>query len=181
MSTVFSVTADQSFGALVSFGIGGVATELLDDLAYRSVPLTDVDAAELITAPRAAPLLYGYRGGAVVDRAGLVDLALRLSALADDLPEIGRAASAARAGRPRRHRGDRSDRTDRAAAGPAGRAPPPRLAALSSSLEGVAPPLLGRCRRLALEAMSFAAERKDLHPNRECRGIAAGRPFGERR
>ena len=90
VSTVFSVTADPSFGALISFGIGGVATELLDDLAYRSVPLTDLDAAELITAPRAAPLLYGYRGGPVVDRAGLVDLALRLSALADDLPEIGR-------------------------------------------------------------------------------------------
>jgi acyl-CoA synthetase (NDP forming)/GNAT superfamily N-acetyltransferase len=90
VSTVFSVTADTSFGALISFGIGGVATELLDDLAYRSVPLTDLDAVELIGAPRAAPLLDGYRGGAVVDRAPLVDLALRLSALADDLPEIGR-------------------------------------------------------------------------------------------
>ena len=88
VSTVFSITADPSFGALISFGVGGVATELLDDLAYRSVPLTDLDADGLIAAPRAAPLLDGYRGGAVVDRPGLVDLALRLSALADDLPEI---------------------------------------------------------------------------------------------
>ena len=39
-------------------------------------------------------------GAAVVDRAALLDLALRLSALADDLPEIGRAAPAAGAGRP---------------------------------------------------------------------------------
>ena len=86
--TVFTITADPSFGALVSFGIGGVATELLEDRAFRAVPLTDVDAAELIAAPRAAPLLQGYRGARRVDRAPLVDLALRLSALADDLPEL---------------------------------------------------------------------------------------------
>ncbi len=86
--TVFTVTADPSFGALVSFGIGGVATELLHDRAFRAVPLTDADAADLIAAPRAAPLLDGYRGARPVDRAPLVDLALRLSALADDLPEI---------------------------------------------------------------------------------------------
>ena len=86
--TVFRITADPSFGALVSFGIGGMATELLDDRAYRAVPLTDADAADLIVAPRAAPLLDGYRGARVVPREPLIDLALRLSALADDLPEV---------------------------------------------------------------------------------------------
>jgi len=86
--TVFRISADPSFGALVSFGIGGVATELLDDLAYRAVPLTDADAADLIAAPRAAPLLRGYRGSRIVPPEPLIDLALRLSALADDLPEV---------------------------------------------------------------------------------------------
>jgi acyl-CoA synthetase (NDP forming)/ribosomal protein S18 acetylase RimI-like enzyme len=86
--TVFQITSDPSFGALVSFGIGGVATELLDDRAYRAVPLTDADAADLIGAPQAAPLLDGYRGTRVVPRDPLIDLALRLSAMADDLPEI---------------------------------------------------------------------------------------------
>jgi acyl-CoA synthetase (NDP forming)/GNAT superfamily N-acetyltransferase len=86
--TVFRITADPSFGALVSFGIGGMATELLDDRSYRAVPLTDNDAADLIAAPRAAPLLDGYRGAQVVPKEPLVDLALRLSALADDVPEV---------------------------------------------------------------------------------------------
>ncbi|MGS0687085.1 bifunctional acetate--CoA ligase family protein/GNAT family N-acetyltransferase [Nakamurella sp. GG22] len=86
--TVFRITADPSFGALISFGIGGVATELLDDRAYRAVPLTDADAADLIGAPRAAPLLNGYRGTRVVPREPLIDLALRLSVMADDLPEL---------------------------------------------------------------------------------------------
>lgn len=88
VSAVLGVTADPSFGALVSFGLGGLATELFDDRAYRAVPLTDRDAAELIAAPRAAPLLDGYRGAPAVDRAPLVDLAGRLSALADDLPQV---------------------------------------------------------------------------------------------
>ncbi|GGM11698.1 bifunctional acetate--CoA ligase family protein/GNAT family N-acetyltransferase [Nakamurella endophytica] len=86
--TVFQVTADPSFGALVSFGVGGVATDLLDDRAYRIVPLTDVDAAELVRGPRAAPLLEGYRNAPPVDLAALADVALRLSCLADDVPEL---------------------------------------------------------------------------------------------
>jgi acyl-CoA synthetase (NDP forming) len=88
VATEFRVTADPSFGALISFGIGGVATELLDDRAYRAVPLTDTDAADLIGAPQAAPLLDGYRGTRIVAREPLIELALRLSALADDLPEV---------------------------------------------------------------------------------------------
>ena len=88
VSTVFAISADPSFGVLVSFGIGGLATELLDDRAYRAVPLTDIDAWQLIAAPRAAPLLDGYRGTRVVAHEPLIDLALRLSTLADDLPEV---------------------------------------------------------------------------------------------
>ena len=61
---------------------------MLDDRAYRAVPLTDADAWELISAPRAAPLLDGYWGARVIAREPLIDLALRLSTLADDLPEV---------------------------------------------------------------------------------------------
>jgi acyl-CoA synthetase (NDP forming)/GNAT superfamily N-acetyltransferase len=81
---------DPSFGTLVSFGLGGVVSDLLGDRAYRAVPMTDVDAAALVRAPKAAPLLAGYRGGHPADLAALEDLALRLSALAEDLPEVRR-------------------------------------------------------------------------------------------
>lgn len=84
----FAITTDPSFGMLVSFGLGGLATELFDDRAYRAVPLTDIDAADLLGEPVATPLLDGYHGGPAIDRAPLVDLVLRLSALADDLPEV---------------------------------------------------------------------------------------------
>jgi acyl-CoA synthetase (NDP forming) len=88
VSTVVQIVDDPSFGALVSFGLGGVATALLGDRAYRTLPLTDLDAAELVRAPRAWPLLNGYRGSEPVDVAALEDLLLRVARLADDLPEV---------------------------------------------------------------------------------------------
>jgi hypothetical protein len=50
--------------------------------------MTTADAEELIRAPRAAPLLTGYNGAEPCDTAALADLALRLSALGDALPEL---------------------------------------------------------------------------------------------
>jgi acyl-CoA synthetase (NDP forming)/RimJ/RimL family protein N-acetyltransferase len=79
---------DRSFGALVNFGISGVVTELLADRAYAAVPLTTHDAQQLIRAPRSLPLLTGYRGSEPCDLAALEDLALRVSVMADALPEI---------------------------------------------------------------------------------------------
>jgi acyl-CoA synthetase (NDP forming) len=88
VDTVFGIQHDRAFGALVSFGIGGLASELLGDRAFAVVPPTTVDAAELIRTPRAAPLLDGYRGTAPVDTAALERVALRLGRLAEDLPEV---------------------------------------------------------------------------------------------
>jgi acyl-CoA synthetase (NDP forming)/GNAT superfamily N-acetyltransferase len=88
VAAVVGLVDDPSFGALVSFGLGGVATELLGDRAYAAVPLSDLDAAALVRAPRAAPLLSGYRDAEPVDTAGLEDLLLRLSRLAEDHPEV---------------------------------------------------------------------------------------------
>lgn len=88
VATVVEIVDDPSFGALVSFGVGGVATELLGDRAFRTLPLSDLDAAELVRAPRAWPLLDGWRGSEPVDTGALEDLLLRVARLADDLPEV---------------------------------------------------------------------------------------------
>ena len=88
VDTVFGIRDDPAFGALLWFGVGGLATELLDDRAYAVAPLTGADAAALIDGPRAAPLLHGYGGATPVDVAALREIALRLSRLADDVPEV---------------------------------------------------------------------------------------------
>jgi acyl-CoA synthetase (NDP forming)/GNAT superfamily N-acetyltransferase len=89
-SCVIGLQDDPSFGSLVSFGLSGIVSDLLGDRAYRAVPLTDADAAGLITEPRAAPLLAGYRGGEPVHSGALAELLLRVNAIAEDLPEVRR-------------------------------------------------------------------------------------------
>jgi acyl-CoA synthetase (NDP forming)/GNAT superfamily N-acetyltransferase len=85
---IIGVADDHMFGSLVVFGLGGVATEVLADHAARLTPLTDVDADKLIGSIRAAPLLLGHRGSPAADLGALRDLLLRVSRLADDLPEV---------------------------------------------------------------------------------------------
>ncbi|WP_367130781.1 GNAT family N-acetyltransferase [Saccharothrix sp. HUAS TT1] len=88
ISCVLGLQDDPSFGTLVSFGLSGLVSDLLGDRAYRAVPLTDADAAALVRAPKAAPLLAGYRGDEPADLPALQELVLRLAALAEDLPEV---------------------------------------------------------------------------------------------
>jgi acyl-CoA synthetase (NDP forming)/GNAT superfamily N-acetyltransferase len=85
---IVGVTDDHMFGPLVVFGLGGVATEVLADHAARLTPLTNIDADQLIGSIRSAPLLRGYHGQPAADLGALRDLLLRVSRLADDLPEI---------------------------------------------------------------------------------------------
>ncbi|MEU7874183.1 GNAT family N-acetyltransferase [Dactylosporangium sp. NPDC049140] len=84
VACVVEVVDDPSFGPVVGFGLGGEAADLLGDRAWRPVPLTDRDAAALVLAPRAAPLLTGYRGADPVDLDALADLLLRVGRLVDE-------------------------------------------------------------------------------------------------
>ena len=85
---IVRVADDHMFGPLVVFGPGGVATDVLADHVARLTPLTDTDADKLIQSVRSAPLLLGHRSRPAADLGALRDLLLRVSRLADDLPEV---------------------------------------------------------------------------------------------
>jgi len=85
---IIGVQDDQMFGPLVVFGLGGVATEVLADHAARLAPLTETDADTLINSIRSAALLHGYRASPAADINALRDVLMRVSRLADDLPEV---------------------------------------------------------------------------------------------
>ncbi|MGZ4597759.1 MAG: bifunctional acetate--CoA ligase family protein/GNAT family N-acetyltransferase, partial [Actinomycetes bacterium] len=74
VACVVSSVEDPLFGPVVSFGLGGVATELLDDRSYGIPPLTDRDLRQLVRSVRAAPLLFGHRGSEPVDVAAVEEL-----------------------------------------------------------------------------------------------------------
>jgi acyl-CoA synthetase (NDP forming) len=82
------VVAEPVFGPLVVFGLGGAAPAILGARAARLSPLTDADAAEMIRGVSGAELLFGPPAGPAVDVAALAGLLLRVSRLADDLPEV---------------------------------------------------------------------------------------------
>ncbi|HYB11888.1 MAG TPA: GNAT family N-acetyltransferase, partial [Myxococcota bacterium] len=79
VETIVGVTQDPSFGPLILFGIGGVAVELLQDQAFRILPLTDRDAEELVRGLKTSPLLFGYRGAPPVNVRALEDFLLRVA------------------------------------------------------------------------------------------------------
>jgi acyl-CoA synthetase (NDP forming) len=82
------VVQDPVFGPLVAFGPGGVFAELIGEAAFRIAPLTDTDAAELVTSGKAGRLVAGFRGAPAADADALADLVLRLARLGDDFPAI---------------------------------------------------------------------------------------------
>jgi acetyl coenzyme A synthetase (ADP forming)-like protein len=88
VETLVGVVQEGSFGPLVLFAMGGVLAELWRDRAFRALPLTDLDARELVRSLRGSPLLFGYRGAPACDAAALEELVLRVAALAQDLPEL---------------------------------------------------------------------------------------------
>jgi acyl-CoA synthetase (NDP forming)/RimJ/RimL family protein N-acetyltransferase len=88
VATRLATVEDPLFGPVVSFGLGGVATDLLGDRSYGVPPLTDADLRELVRGVRAAPLLLGHAGSTPVDVPAIEDLLARLARLADDVPEV---------------------------------------------------------------------------------------------
>ena len=89
VEVMIGVAQEPVFGPLVVFGSGDAATEIPGDHVTRLTPLTDTDAEEMIHAVHATSLLAGDRGTPPADTAALADTLLRVSRLADDLPEVG--------------------------------------------------------------------------------------------
>ena len=85
---LIGVVQEPVFGPLVVFGSGGAPGHVLGEHVTRLTPLTDADADEMIHAARAAPRLFGALGAPPVDTAALADALLRVSRLADDIPEV---------------------------------------------------------------------------------------------
>jgi acyl-CoA synthetase (NDP forming) len=88
VEVMMGIVQDSLFGPLVAFGLGGIHVEILKDVRIRVAPLTDTDVDDLITGIKGFRLLQGYRGHPAADVEALREMLLRLSRLADEVPEI---------------------------------------------------------------------------------------------
>jgi acyl-CoA synthetase (NDP forming) len=88
VETLVGLVDDPLFGPLVGLGLGGTDVEAIRDVHFRVTPLTDRDADELLHEMRGFALLDGFRGRPRADLDALTDVVLRVSRLAEDVPEI---------------------------------------------------------------------------------------------
>jgi acyl-CoA synthetase (NDP forming) len=88
IEVVVGATVDRTFGPLVLYGSGGILVEMLNDVAFRINPLTDVDVKDMLNEVKGTALLRGYRGARPADEAALSEIILRVSALLEICPQI---------------------------------------------------------------------------------------------
>jgi acyl-CoA synthetase (NDP forming) len=88
IEALVGVTTDPTFGPLLVCGLGGILVEVVRDVAFRLIPVSDVEATAMLTTLRANVLLDGYRGAPSGDRKALIALVLRVSALVESVPEL---------------------------------------------------------------------------------------------
>jgi acyl-CoA synthetase (NDP forming) len=88
LEVIVGAIDDLTFGPTLMFGLGGIFTEVLKDVAFRVAPIERRDAEEMIREIKAYPMLAGVRGQAPRDTAALVDLLLAVSKMVTEHPEI---------------------------------------------------------------------------------------------
>ena len=74
---------DPVFGPIIMFGLGGVFVELMKDVTFRRVPVSEEEANKMIREVRGFSLLAGYRGKPAADVDALVRAICGLSHFAN--------------------------------------------------------------------------------------------------
>jgi len=85
---ILGLTHDPSFGPLIMFGLGGIFVEVMKDVNFSILPLTDLEAQRLVTTLKGAKLLSGFRGEKPVDFDVIYECLGRLSQLVTDFAQI---------------------------------------------------------------------------------------------
>jgi len=86
--TILGLSHDPQFGPLLMFGLGGIFVEVMKDVVFRVLPITDVEARDMVRSIRGYPILAGSRGGVRADEEFLIEAILRLGQMAVECPEI---------------------------------------------------------------------------------------------
>jgi acetyltransferase len=83
---IVGIARDPAFGPVLTFGMGGIAVEVVSDSALALPPLNRLLACDLIDRTRVSRMLGAFRGMPAVDLDRLIDALVRVSELACELP-----------------------------------------------------------------------------------------------
>ena len=85
---IVGVKAEPGLGHLIMFGLGGIFVEVLKDVIFKIAPVTNVEAAEMLSSIKATKVLDGIRGEKGINKNGIVEIIQRISQLVTDFPLI---------------------------------------------------------------------------------------------
>jgi acetyl-CoA synthetase (ADP-forming) len=85
---VAGLIRDPQLGPCVMFGLGGILTEVLQDVTFRVAPLETEDALEMMNEIKAKKLLDHFRGKQAVNTDILVNILKNLGRIGLEIPEI---------------------------------------------------------------------------------------------
>ncbi len=85
---IVSAKKEEGLGHLIMFGMGGIFVEVYKDVVFNLTPVTDVEAKEMLSTIKAAPLLNEFRGKKGIDKAKVEETIQRISSLVTDFPVI---------------------------------------------------------------------------------------------
>lgn len=84
VEAIVGLVQDPTFGLTIMAGVGGIYTELYQDVSFRVVPIVDFDAMEMIEEIKGKKLLEGFRN-IKADKKQFIDLLLRVSKIGEKL------------------------------------------------------------------------------------------------
>ena len=76
---IIGVSSDPQFGPMIMFGIGGTMVEVYKDVTFRLIPLTKIDALEMIEEVKGKAAYQGARGMPAADPNELTGLIVKVS------------------------------------------------------------------------------------------------------
>ncbi|MFW9992918.1 MAG: acetate--CoA ligase family protein [Candidatus Odinarchaeota archaeon] len=85
---VIGSMTDPVFGPVLMFGLGGIFIEVLKDVVFRLIPLSEQDAQKMLVEIKAYHILDGIRGHPPVNKESLVQLILKTSDFMYNHPEV---------------------------------------------------------------------------------------------
>lgn len=86
---LLGLSRDPQFGPVIAFGLGGIYTEVWQDIALRVAPIDRAEAERMIREIESFPLLEGVRGQPPCDLDALTDALVTFSRLPLRYPAIG--------------------------------------------------------------------------------------------
>ncbi len=88
LEVIIGTKIDDQFGPVIMFGLGGIMVEILKDVAFRVLPISERSARKMMEDIKSQAILDGIRGEPPYDKKAIKNLLLTCSELIESYPEI---------------------------------------------------------------------------------------------